>query len=170
MSRQPPRSWTPFATRSARRRQQRRSPVTPLASNIDLALAPQRFTAWLLTGFAAVALLLAAIGLFGVVSFTVQERVPELGVRLAFGATPHRIVRLVMRDAGTVVVGGAVIGCVSAVLLTRFLSSMLFATASTDPPTYVAVVLVLLASAALASYLPARRAGRVDPLTAMRER
>ena len=144
--------------------------VTPLAGNIDLALAPQRFTAWLLTGFAAVALLLAVIGLFGVVSFTVQERVPELGVRLAFGATPHRIVRLVMRDAGTVVAIGAVIGCASAVLLSRFLSNMLFATATTDPPTYIAVVLVLLASAAVASYLPARRAGRVDPLVAMRER
>jgi len=121
-------------------------------------------------GFAAVALLLAVIGLFGVVSFTVQERVPELGVRLAFGATPHRIVRLVMRDAGTVVAIGAVVGCVSAVLLSRFLSSMLFATATTDPPTYIAVVFVLLASAAVASYLPARRAGRVDPLVAMRER
>ena len=83
------------------------------------------------------------------VSFTVQERVPELGVRLAFGATPHRIVRLVMRDAGTVVAIGAVIGCISALMLSRFLSSMLFATATTDPLTYVAVVLVLLASAAL---------------------
>ena len=68
------------------------------------------------------------------------------------------------------VVIGAVIGCLSSVVLSRFLSSMLFATATTDPLTYVAVVLVLLASAALASYLPARRAGRVDPLTAMRER
>jgi len=79
--------------------------------------------------FAAGAFLLAVIGLFGVVSFTVQERVLELGVRLAFGATPHRIVQFVMRDARIVVVIGAVIGCISALLPSRFLSSMLFAAA-----------------------------------------
>jgi putative ABC transport system permease protein len=144
--------------------------ITPLASNIDLALAPQRFTAWMLTGFAAVALLLAVIGLFGVVSFSVQQRAPEMGVRLAFGATPSRIVGMVMRDAGVVVGVGAAVGCVGAVFLSRFLSSMLFATATTDVPTYGAVVGVLIGAAALASYLPARRAARVDPLIAMRER
>lgn len=109
------------------------------------------------------------IGLFGVVSFTVQQRVPEMGVRLAFGATPSAVVRLVMRDAGKLVAVGAAAGCLSAVFLTRFLSTMLFATSTTDLSTYVMVVVVLLTSGALASYLPARRAARVDPLVAMRD-
>jgi putative ABC transport system permease protein len=142
--------------------------ITPLADNIGVALAPQRFIAWLLTGFAGIAILLAAVGLFGVVSFSVQQRVPELGIRVALGATPGRIVRLVMRDAGVVVLSGAAIGCVSAALLSRFLSSMLFATGGTDALTYTGVVAVLVGSAVIASYLPARRASRVDPLLAMR--
>jgi len=142
--------------------------ITPLESNVGLALQPQRFTATLLTVFATVALLLAAIGLFGVVSFSVQQRVPEMGVRLALGAGRGQVVRLVMRQAGVVVAVGALVGCIAAASLSRLLASMLFGVSGTDAATYGAVIAVLLGTAALASYLPARRAAGVDPIVAMR--
>ena len=143
--------------------------ITPLEDNVAAALAPQRFTAGLLTFFAAVALLLAAIGLYGVVSFNVQQRTTEMGVRLAFGATPGRLQGMVMRDAGVVIGIGLVIGCLGAVALSRLLSSMLFATETLDVLTYAGVVLVIMVVAALASWAPAHRASRTDPLVAIRD-
>jgi putative ABC transport system permease protein len=143
--------------------------ITPLEDNVAAALAPQRFTAGLLTFFAGVALLLAAIGLYGVVSFNVQQRSTEMGVRLAFGATPGRLQLMVMRDAGIVIAVGLVAGCAGAVALSRLMSSMLFETATLDALTYVAVVAVISVVAAAASYVPAQRASRTDPLVAIRD-
>jgi predicted permease len=142
--------------------------LIPLARNLGTSLAPQRFTASLLTGFATIALLLAAIGLFGVVSFTVQQRTSELGVRVAFGATPGRLIRMVMREALVVVLFGAGAGCVAAAALSKFVSSLLFETPRLHAATYLGVLLMLTGCAAIASYLPARRAATVDPLTAIR--
>jgi len=143
-------------------------PIVPLADNIGTAMAPQRFIATLIAGFAAVALLLAAIGLFGIVSFSVQQRIPEMGVRVAFGATPGRIMRLVIGDAGRVVAVGLVLGCIGAFAFSRLLSSMLFATAPTDPTTYAAVIVILMITCVAASFVPARRAGQVDALVTLR--
>lgn len=143
--------------------------ITPLEDNVAAALAPQRFTAGLLTFFAAVALLLAAIGLYGVVSFNVQQRTTEMGVRLAFGATPARLQGMVMRDAGVVIAVGLVAGCLGALALSRLLSSMLYATGTMDVLTYAGVVAVIVVVAAVASYAPALRASRTDPLVAIRD-
>jgi len=143
--------------------------IRPLAANVDLALAPQRFTTGLLAGFAAVALLLASVGIYGVISFSVEQRTSEIGVRLAFGASPRGVTMMVMRDAASVVAIGAAAGCVAAVLLGRVISSLLFATSAVDAATYGAVMATLLMVAGLASYLPARRAARTDPVVALRE-
>ena len=143
--------------------------IQPLATNVDLALAPQRFTIWLLTGFAIVALLLASVGIYGVISFSVAQRTSEIGVRLAFGATPAGVTRMVMRDAALVVAMGAVVGCLAAAVLGRVISSFLFATSAVDAATYAAVMATLLLVTALASYLPARRAAGTDPVVALRE-
>ena len=143
--------------------------ITPLATNIDVALAPQRFTAALLGGFATIALVLAAIGIYGVISFSVQQRTSEMGVRLALGATPGRVARMVVRDSALLVGIGAAIGTAGAAALSRLIASLLFATAPSDVPTYGAAIAALLGVAVLASLLPARRAARTDPLIAMRE-
>jgi putative ABC transport system permease protein len=143
--------------------------IQPLAVNVDLALAPQRFTTGLLTGFAIVALLLASVGIYGVISFSVVQRTPEIGVRLAFGASPGGVTKMVMRDAAMVVAIGAAIGCVAAAVLARVISSLLFATSAVDAATYAGVITTLFIVTALASYLPARRAARTDPVIALRE-
>ena len=121
-----------------------------------------------MTGFAAIALLLASIGIYGVISFTVEQRTPEIGVRLAFGASPSGVTRMVMRDAGLIVAVGAAIGVFAAAALSRVISSLLFATSAIDAVTYSAVLATLLLVAALASWLPARRAARTDPVIALR--
>jgi ABC-type antimicrobial peptide transport system permease subunit len=133
------------------------------------SLAPQRFTTGLLTGFAAVALLLASVGIFGVISFSVTQRTSEIGVRLAFGASPAGVTMMVMRDAAMIVALGAALGCALAALLGHLVTSLLFATKPLDAPTYASVLATLLFVAGFASYLPARRAARTDPAVALRE-
>jgi putative ABC transport system permease protein len=143
--------------------------ITPLATNVDVALAPQRFTTGLLTGFAAIALLLASVGIFGVISFSVTQRTSEIGVRLAFGASPGGVTMMVMRDAAAIVAMGAALGCALAALLGHLVTSLLFATTPLDVTTYTGVLATLLVVAGFASYLPARRAARTDPAVALRE-
>lgn len=142
--------------------------LIPLADNIDTSLAPQRFTSWILGAFAVLALLLASIGLYGVVAHTVALRTSELGIRLALGASPARVARSVLAEATALAVTGVVIGSVAALLLGRAIAGMLFQTAPTDTLTYVTVALVLTSVSAVASLVPARRAARVDPLVALR--
>jgi predicted permease len=146
-------------------------PVTKVRAMDDLitaSVAPQRFNLLLLGGFAVLALVLAGVGLHGVLSYAVALRMQEMGVRVALGAAPRDVVRLVVGQGLALTLAGALLGAAGALALTRFVSGMLFGVRATDPATFAGVAVVLLAVAALACYRPARRAARVDPLVALR--
>jgi putative ABC transport system permease protein len=133
------------------------------------AIDPQRrFVTFVLTGFAACALLLATVGLYGIVAYSVVQRTRELGVRIALGATERNVQGLVMRDGMRFVIAGAVIGTLGALGATRLIKSMLFQTTASDLATFITVPMVLAVAALGASYLSARRASRTDPLIAIR--
>ena len=129
---------------------------------------PRRFSVVLLGGFAALAMALAMIGLYGVMSFVVTQRTRELGVRLALGAAARDVLGLVLREGVRLALVGVGIGLVAALLLTRLMRSMLFGVGITDPATFVLAPLLLVAVALLASWVPARRAVKVDPVEALR--
>ncbi len=131
-------------------------------------LAQPRFTMLLLVSFAAAALLLAAIGLYGVIAFGVAQRTREIGVRVALGAERGDVLRLIMRRGLLLTATGLAIGIVAALALGRFVASLLYGVTPTDPATLLAVALFLALVAMLASYLPARRATRVDPMVALK--
>ena len=133
----------------------------------DLNAQP-RFELWLLTGFAALAVLLAALGVWGVMSYSVSRRTHELGVRMALGAAHTDVIKLVVRQAMTLALVGSACGLAAAVLLTRLMSRLLYGVRPTDPFTFCAVLLLVSAVALVASYIPARRATRIDPVLAMR--
>ena len=116
----------------------------------------------------ALAALLAAVGLFGLMAYTVGQRTSELGVRMALGAPPDRLLRGVVRDGLKIVAIGLVLGLAGALAVTRVLGSLLFDLSATDPRVFAGAALLLLAVAAFACYLPARRVLRVDPLAALR--
>jgi ABC-type antimicrobial peptide transport system permease subunit len=118
--------------------------------------------------FAAVALALSAVGIYGVVSYGVERRTREMGIRLALGAPPARVRALVIRNAMTMVLFGMIAGLVGAWLLNRTFASLLWQITPNDPWTVAGVVALLIAVAWLASYVPARRGARVDPLVTMR--
>jgi ABC-type antimicrobial peptide transport system permease subunit len=122
----------------------------------------------LLGGFAALALVLASVGLYGVMSYTVTQRAREMGVRLALGAATGDVLGLVLRQGVNLTLVGVGIGLATALALTRVMKTMLFGVGATDPITFVTIPLVLLAVALLATYLPARRATRTDPIVALR--
>jgi predicted permease len=131
-------------------------------------LARPRFSTLLLGTFALITLLLAAVGLYGVMAATVRQRTREMGIRLALGARVEAVRRLVLRQGMGLALWGCALGLIGAFLGTRALQSMLFGISPTDPLTIGAVVGLILATAALACYLPARRASRVDPVNALR--
>jgi ABC-type antimicrobial peptide transport system permease subunit len=122
----------------------------------------------LLAAFAGIALVLASLGIFGVISYAVSARTREFGIRIALGATPGDLSRAVVSRGVALSAAGVVIGVVAAVAAAGAIRALLFETDALDVPTFVAVVTALLGAAALASWLPARRAGRVDPTVAMR--
>jgi putative ABC transport system permease protein len=130
--------------------------------------ATSRFNATLFGVFAGVALLLAALGLYGVLSFLVSHRRQEIGTRMVLGASKHDVLKVFMGQALTLTLAGLCIGIGGALLVSRWLTSLLFGVTATDPFSFVAVSLVLLAVASAASYLPARRAAGIDPMTAIR--
>ncbi len=132
------------------------------------ALASPRLTALLLAAFAALALGISATGLAGVVAFSVGQRTREFGVRLALGADPHDVHRMVIRESMTLVAVGLALGTAGALLFTRMLSGMLFEIEPRDPLTFLSVSLVLLGVAAVACFVPARRATLVQPAVALR--
>ena len=142
--------------------------VRPMEAVIGSSVAQPRFRTALLSLFGAAALLLAAIGIYGVLAYTVAQQTREIGIRMALGANPGRVLRLVLarglRLAGT----GTVIGVLAALMLTPLLNSLLFGVSATDPLTFAAVAGLLLGVALLACYVPARRAMRVDPMVALR--
>jgi len=144
------------------------SDVTTMEQAETIATARPRFTLVLLAAFAAIALALAAVGVYGVMSYAVSRRVREIGVRLALGADPFTVMRMVVREGMTVAVAGAAVGVAGALLLTRSMASFLYGVRPSDPLTFVGVSGLLLGAALLASFLPARRAARTDPLVALR--
>jgi putative ABC transport system permease protein len=143
--------------------------VAPLDELVEKSYADRRFVMRLLAAFSMLAVLLAAIGLYGVVSYTVSQRTRELGLRVALGAQPRDILRLVLAGGfGTVAIGLGV-GLCAAFALTRFLGSMLFDVNATDPATIAGAVIMLAVVALAAHWLPARWALRVDPVVALRQ-
>jgi len=144
------------------------SPVTTVDDLLSAQLAPRRFQTWLLGLFSALALLLASVGIYGVMHYSVAQRTHEIGVRVALGARPADILRLVTGEGLRLALLGAVLGFIGALELTPLISNLLFGIRATDPLTFAAVVATLLAVALLACYVPARRAARVDPMEALR--
>ncbi len=142
--------------------------VTTLESLVHESMATTRFVVMLMGVFAAVALLLTVVGLYGVVSFVVRQRLAEIGIRMALGAEAARILRLVVYHGARLTGLGLILGIAGVFLLSRFVASLLFGVAATDPVTIVAVALTLSAVALLASYVPARRATQTDPMAVLR--
>jgi ABC-type antimicrobial peptide transport system permease subunit len=143
--------------------------VQSLASVVGASVSPRRFTMMLLAGFAAIALLLALAGIYGVLSYSVSRRTSEIGVRLAMGADPGGVLRLILRQGMQPVLFGIAAGCGAAIGLTRLMSSLLYGVAATDLVTYLGVALVLTAAGLASCYLPARRALQVDVVAALRQ-
>jgi putative ABC transport system permease protein len=150
------------------------NPAVPIAriSTMDevvaRSLAEPRLYSWLFAAFAVAAVSLAAIGLYGLISFSVTQRSKEIGVRVALGASRSEVMLLVLREGLGLASIGAVVGLVGGVAATRSLVGLINGGTPTDPSTFVAVIAVLLGAAAIACYLPARRAARLDPLRALR--
>jgi putative ABC transport system permease protein len=146
-------------------------PVTEIESfpgALNASVAQPRLRTLLLGVFSGIALLLAAIGIYGVVSFSVSRRTREIGLRMALGATPASVQRLVILESTKLLLLGLAVGIPSTLLLTRFLSKLLFGVAPNDPLTFAVVALLLTIVTLAAAYLPARRAMRVDPIVALR--
>jgi putative ABC transport system permease protein len=135
---------------------------------VSESTARSDFNTTLLTIFAAVALLLAAIGIYGLMAYSVQQRTQEIGIRMALGASPERVRRMVVLQGMRLVLGGVVIGVAAALALSRFIVSLLFGVRGHDPVVFVTVVVVLSAVALTATYVPALRASRVDPMESLR--
>ncbi len=135
---------------------------------ISKALAAQRFSIILLGVFAGLALLLASVGIYGVISYVVGERTHEIGIRLALGADRLHILRLILGRGGILAMAGVGLGLISALALTRLMASLLYGVRSTDPLTFAGVAILLTLVALAACYIPARRASKVDPMVALR--
>ena len=139
-----------------------------LSDALNASVAQPRFRTLLLGLFGAIALVLAAVGIFGVISHSVSRRTHELGIRMALGAQPRSVLSMIMRETLTLTLIGVAIGIPCAVAAARLIRGLLFNVALYDPITLALVPLVLIAVGTLASYIPARRAMRVDPLVALR--
>ena len=144
------------------------SSVTTMEQQFSEQLSPRRFQTTLLTMFSLVALLLAGVGIYGLLHYSVAQRTHEIGIRMALGAHPSEVVKLVVKDGAKLAVAGLVTGAIAATGLTRFMKSLFFGVTSTDAATFVSVVILLMTVALLACYVPARRAARVDPTVALR--
>ncbi|MGB6495360.1 MAG: FtsX-like permease family protein, partial [Candidatus Acidiferrum sp.] len=142
--------------------------VRTMEQNMAATVAQPRFRAWLIGIFAALALVLAAVGVYGVMSYTVTQRTSEIGVRVTMGAQPEDVFRIIIRECLRLSLWGVGIGLLTALALTRLLRTFLFGISAYDPVTFVSVSILLTLVAVAACYFPARRATRVDPLVALR--
>jgi ABC-type antimicrobial peptide transport system permease subunit len=157
--------------RAAVRRVETNAPidgVSPLEQQLGTYLAQRRFQTWLLTGFSIVALLIAAVGIYGLIQYSIATRTQEIGLRMAIGAQAGDIFRMIIREGLTLSLTGVALGLVGALWLGSLASSLLFGVTATDPLTFAIVSLLLTAVAIAACYFPARRAMRVDPILALR--
>jgi putative ABC transport system permease protein len=139
-----------------------------LNDTVSASLAEKRFSMEIIGLFALAALLLAGLGIYGVISYIVSERTHEIGIRIALGANRSNLLRMVLRQGLGLAVSGAAVGLVGALIVSRLMSRLLYGVRPTDPLTFAGVALLLIGVALFASYIPARRALRVDPLTALR--
>jgi predicted permease len=142
--------------------------VRALKDYLVLDLGRARFQAWLLGLFAGLALLLTAVGLYGVMAYTVAQRTQEIGIRIALGAKRGDVLRMILARSFFITGVGLVLGIAGASLLTRLFSSLLYEVKPADPTTFAIVSLLLVITSTLASYLPARRAAKIEPVTALR--
>jgi len=145
------------------------SNLRTMADRASLSLARPRFNSLLFSFFAVASLLLAAIGIYGMISFSVGQRTNEIGVRMALGASGGTVRQMILRQGVALAAGGVLVGALAALALGRFLESMLYGVSPVDPLTYTGVIVVLAAVALLASWIPAARATRVEPVAALRE-
>jgi putative ABC transport system permease protein len=143
--------------------------VVTMNERLSDSFAPRRFQMLLFGAFAAMASAIAAVGIYGVVSYAVSRRTHEIGIRMALGATPRDALKMVVRQGMLLALIGVGLGLAGALALTRVMKSLLFNVSATDPATFVGVPLALVAVALIASYIPARRATKVDPLQALRQ-
>ncbi len=139
-----------------------------LSDRLDRFNAQRRFQASLLTGFALVAVLLAAVGIYGLIRYSIATRRREIGIRIAVGAQRNDILRMILREGLTLSFVGVAFGLTGAVALSRLLSGLVFGVATTDPATFIGVSVLLTAVATIATYLPAHRAARIDPVSALK--
>lgn len=140
----------------------------PIQQIVDHAVSPRRFFMLLVTCFAALGLILASLGIYGVISYSVTRRTHEIGIRMALGATPARVQLNVLAKTLRLALIGIAVGIVGSFAVAKAIASLLFGTAAADPATFAGVVLLLGAVAVIAGYIPARRASRIDPMTALR--
>jgi putative ABC transport system permease protein len=145
------------------------SELRQLSELVSASVSRPRFYTTVLGVFAGIALVLAGVGIYGVISYAVSLRTRELGIRIALGATGGQVSKLVLRQGVRLALAGVALGAAGAYWLTRLLAKLLFGVSATDPLTFAGVALLLTAIAAFASFVPARKAGRVDPLLAMRD-
>jgi putative ABC transport system permease protein len=142
--------------------------VETMQQLVSGSVAQPRFRTIVLTAFSLLALVMASIGIYGVMNYLVIQRTREFGIRLSLGATPSDVLRLVLRRAALLIGAGTCLGLAGSALLVRFIANLLFGTAPLDPLTFAAVPILLAAVALAASYIPARRATRIDPIVALR--
>ena len=142
--------------------------LKPMTEYLRDSLARRRFNLILLTAFGGVALVLAAVGIYGVISYGVTQRTHEIGIRMALGAEKGDVLRLVVRQGMIMALGGVAIGLLASLALTRLMETLLFGVSVTDPLTFTVIALLLTSVALRACFVPARRATKVVPLVALR--
>jgi predicted permease len=144
------------------------SDFQPLEQLVDQAVSPRRFVTVLLGGFSFLALILASLGIYGVISYSVNQRTNEIGIRIALGAQTPAVLKLIIGQGIKLALVGLGIGLAVAFVLTRVLSNLLFGVKATDPLTFTSIALLLIGVSLLACYIPARKATKVDPMVALR--